>query len=342
VTVLSRYFQTLILSVCCVFASAVCFAETPLEAAQRLPIIEDADASNTQGVFFGLFRASLLTDVPEESAADLRRKPASLMWFSRFGGDFPESAVLFLHQQGMLAHIAWEPWNAYGQGIPLADIVAGKWDDYLDTYAKDAARVDLPVLLRLGHEMNGDWYPWSLDKNGRNAELYVQAFRHIVERFRKLGANKVQFVWCINNVSVPEAGWNALAASYPGDDYVNWVGIDGYNFGTSQNGSAWRSFEQTFRPAYEAVVKRAPGKPILIGEMASSETGGNKAQWIKEMFRVLPTMPNIRAITWFDILKETSWNVDSSDAAWQAMIEGLRLPWVRGNGEAMAHVGAKP
>lgn len=333
----SRLIAVCILSLLSFAASA----DKPLEAALKLPIIEDQDASNTQGVFFGIFRASLITDIAEEAPADLRRKPASIMWFSRFGATFPESAVLFLKQHGMIAHIAWEPWNAYSEGIPLADIVAGKWDDYLDTYAKEAARVDLPVILRWGHEMNGDWYPWALVKNGRNADLYIKAFRHVVERFRKAGANKVQFAWCINNVSVPEEGWNNLTASYPGDAYVDWVSIDGYNFGSSQSFSSWRSFEQTFRPAYDAVAKLAPNKPILIGETSSSEAGGNKAEWLKEMFKVLPTMPNIRAITWFDILKETSWNVDSSDEAWLAMIEGLRQPWVRGNGEAMAKLGAR-
>ena len=313
-------------------------AETSLETALSQPILEDRDTSRTDGVFFGIFRSTLVTDIVEEAATDLRFKPASVMWFSRFGAEFPESATLFLHQHGMLAHIAWEPWNAYGQGVPLAEIVAGKWDDYLDGYAKDAARVNLPIVIRLGHEMNGNWYPWGLVHNGRNADLYIQAFRHVVDRFRKAGADKVQFAWCINNESVPNEAWNHLTASYPGDEYVDWVSIDGYNFGTSTKDSRWKSFEETFRPAYDAVVQRAPSKPILIGEMSSSEAGGDKAAWIREMYRVLPSMPNIRAITWFDILKETSWNVDSSDEAWLAMLEGLRLPWMRGNGEAMAKV----
>lgn len=316
-------------------------AESPLETAQQLPVIAEQAADNLQGVFFGLFRPGLITDIAEEAPLDLRRKPASLMWFSRFGSSFPESAARFLQQNDMVAHIAWEPWNAFGEGVSLAEIAAGKWDEYLDSYARDAARVDIPVILRWGHEMNGNWYPWALAKNDRKPDAYIQAFRHVVERFRKAGAHKVQFAWCINNDSVPNEPWNHLTASYPGDDYVDWVSIDGYNFGTSQTYSQWRSFEQTFRASYDAVTKIAPGKPILIGEMASSEAGGNKAAWIRDMFKALPSMPAIRALTWFDIVKETSWNVDSSDESWLAMIEGLRAPWVRSSGAAMAAVAAR-
>lgn len=316
-------------------------AETALETALAQPILEDHDATRPDGVFFGIFRASLFTDIIEQAPADLRFKPASVMWFWRFGSDFPETALLFLKQHDMIAHIAWEPWTPYGEAIPLADIINGKWDPYIDEFARNAARVDLPLALRFGHEMNGNWYPWAVAKNDQDAKPYIEAFRHVVQRFRLAGANKVQFVWCINNDSVPQADWNALAATYPGDEYVDWLGIDGYNFGTSTKDSRWKSFEETFRPAYDAMTRRAPNKPILIGEMSSSETGGNKAAWIREMYRVLPSMPNIRAITWFDTLKETSWNIDSSDEAWLAMIEGLRLPWMRGNGEAMAKV-ARP
>jgi hypothetical protein len=72
--------------------------------------------------------------------------------------------------------------------------------------------------------------------------------------------------------------------------------------------------------------------------MASSEAGGDKAAWIQAMFAQLPHWPQVRAFTWFDIIKETSWAITSSEAAWDAMVAGLRSDYVRGNGQALLAV----
>jgi len=313
--------------------------EKRLDAALAKPVREDKGADRKDGVFFGIFRAGGLTEVAEEAPLDLRCKPASVMWFTRFGGNFPESEVSYLWSQGYVAQVTWEPMDWRGEEIPLQAVIDGKWDEYLDTYAQAAAKQNIPFMLRWGHEFNGDWYPWSLAKNGNTAAQFAAAFRHIVDRFRKAGAHKVQFVWCYNNEGVPKS-LDPFDA-YPGDDYVDWVGIDGYNFGRSQSWSKWSSFEQVFGAAYALAVKRAPGKPIVIGEMASSEVGGNKTEWLKEMFAVLPRYPQIRALTWFDINKETNWAVNSSDEVYLAFLQGLTKPYWRGNAEALIAVGAR-
>jgi len=319
----------------------VAMAESLPEAELALPVLDDANAADSQGVFFGIFREMTAPELVAEAPGDLRRKPAAVLSFSRFGGAFPQTQVLYLHQQGYVPQITWEPWGPHDEPMPLADFVNGKWDAYITQYAKDAARLDLPFMLRWGHEFNSDWYPWSLIKNGRDPQLYVQAFRRIVDIFRREGANKVQFVWCFNNDSVPNESWNSPVSAYPGDEYVDWIGIDGYNWGTSKSWSSWRSFEQVVKTAYDMAQKIAPSKPILIAEIASAETGGDKAAWIKGMFTALPNMPAIRGVSWFDLRKETAWNIDSSSGAWAAMIQGLRQPWVRGNAEAMYKVAGR-
>lgn len=319
-------------------STATTTASTPGDPSEPLPIRIDTDPGASRGVFFGVFREAGVMDVVDSAQEDYRFKPAAAMWFTRFGAPFPESAVRYLAEQGMAAQVTWEPWGARDEAIPLADIVAGKWDAYLAEYGAAAARLNLPFMLRWGHEFNGDWYPWGMARNGQSAALYVKAYRRVVERVRAAGASQVQWVWCFNNQSTPQAPWNDPALAWPGADVVDWVGIDGYNFGVSQPWSRWTPFREVFENALATAARIAPDKPVILAEMASSEAGGDKAAWIQSMFAQLPQWPQVRAFTWFDIIKETSWALTSSEAAWDAMVAGLRSEHVRGNGRALLAV----
>lgn len=309
-----------------------------LDDALAMPVLVDDNANPDSGVFFGIFREASLTDVVTDVPADLRRKPAAAMWFTRFGSAFPENQIRYLAMQGMAAQVTWEPWEANDKAISLAAINAGDWDRYIDEWGQAAARLDLPFMLRFGHEFNGDWYPWSLSKNDRDGEAYKRAFRRVVTRMRAAGAARVQHVWCFNNDSQPAQPWNDPRTAYPGDDVVDWIGIDGYNFGTSQSWSRWTPFKDLFSRSVDLANELSPRKPIILGEMGCSETGGDKAAWIRQMFADLAHMPSVRAFTWFDTIKETSWSLTSSDAAWLAAVESLRKPVVRSNGTALLSI----
>ncbi len=312
---------------------------SPIDSALKQPILADADSRSDKGVFFGVFREAALTDLVEESQADLRFKPASAMWFTRFGSVFPQDQIRYLAALGIAAQVTWEPWGAHGEPIPLQHIVDGRWDAYIDDYGRAAAALGLPFFLRWGHEFNGDWYPWCVVNNERRPELYRQAYRRVVERMRAAGANNVRWVWCFNNDDKPAAAWNDPRRAYPGDDVVDWIGIDGYNFGTSQSWSRWLSFADVFASALRTAEAIAPRKPVLLAELGCSETGGDKAAWLAHMFADLQRLPAVRAITWFDTIKETSWALSSSEASWMAAIQGLRRPGMRGNGPALLAIG---
>ena len=125
--------------------------------------------------------------------------------------------------------------------------------------------------------MNGD-EGWS----GNNAPLYVAAYRHIHDIFVAEGATNVIWAWCPNVTDVDNS--NATTMNYyPGDDYVDWTGVDGYNWGSTNGG--WQTFQEVFRNIYPLLA--AKGKPIIIGEMASTELGGDKAAWIDA---IVPTL----------------------------------------------------
>jgi beta-mannanase len=122
-----------------------------------------------------------------------------------------------------------------------------------------------------------------------------------------------------------------LRSLYPGDAYVDWTCLDGYNPGTNPVApGGWRSFDETFRATYELVTKHiAPRKPLMIGETASSEYGGSKASWITDaLTHQLPRhYPQVRALVWFNKSADgMDWIIESSPAAQAGFGAGIAAP----------------
>jgi hypothetical protein len=226
--------------------------------------------------------------------------------------------------RGALPMITWLP--RLGSGDPihqpaysLAAIAAGAHDSFIRRAAREAAAYRRPLLLRFAHEMNGAWSSWGAWVDGNTPPDYVAMWRHVVSIFHAEGAKNVRWVWSPNVYSEGAVVLNEVSAMafqpfYPGDRWVDFVALDGYNWG-ALNGQGWRSFSSVFQSSYDAIVSLAD-KPVIIGETASTELGGDKAAWIREIPAVLRTqMPRVRALIWFDREKETDWLVDSSPAS---------------------------
>ncbi|WP_217631238.1 glycosyl hydrolase [Modestobacter sp. DSM 44400] len=84
------------------------------------------------------------------------------------------------------------------------------------------------MTIRLMHEMNGNWYPWGSGANGNQPGEFVLAWRHVHDRFTALGVTNVAWTWAPNAVYT---GGAPLAPLYPGDAYVDAVGLSNYNWG---------------------------------------------------------------------------------------------------------------
>jgi beta-mannanase len=212
--------------------------------------------------------------------------------------------------------ITWEPWD-YTRGIDqpeyqLANIANGNFDAYIRSWAQGLASYDGTVLLRFAHEMNHQHYPWAIGVNGNTESDYIAAWRHIHDLFVAEGAVNVQWVWS------PLIWWEGaplIEPMYPGDAYVDWVALDGYN---NVEWGGWQSFSQIFGASYQRLTEMTD-KPIMIAEVASGEAGGSKAAWITEAFsQIQAQFPEIRAVVWFNESKETDWRVNSSNASLRA------------------------
>jgi hypothetical protein len=254
------------------------------------------------------------------------RKVSIASYYQDFasGPNFDAASATRLWNDGATPMLAWEPEDVRGPvtnqpAYSLATIIAGAHDQLITRWAREIARWRKPILLRFAPEMNGNWNPWSPGVNGNLAGQYVRAWRHVHTLFVRAGASNVVWVW---NPMINFTGSTPLANLYPGDAYVDVVGLDGYNWGTSQSWSAWQSPAQVFA-ATVAAVKRLTTRPILLCEVASSEKGGNKAAWVTNFFGYLAATPAIRGFVWFEFNKETDWRVESSLSSERAFISAL-------------------
>lgn len=254
----------------------------------------------------------------------LNGKISSISIYKQFGlennNSFSEDDINFFKSNNLKPIIAWEPWNPkedMKQSTDfLKEIPLGLHDNYIRSFALSIKKFGNRVIIRFAHEMNGNWYPW-----GNKSSEFVKAYRHIVSIFESENVTNVQWMWCINAESVPVTPIENVKDFYPGDDVVDLIGIDGLNFGTTQEESTWRTFEEIFKPAYNYLQQY--DKPIVIAETASSEIGGSKAEWVKGMFTSLPKYPKVTEIIWFNISKETDWPINSSDSSLEAFKEYL-------------------
>ncbi len=249
-------------------------------------------------------------------------KVGIVMWFMGSTDSFPPDACEEVINHGAIPLITWQPFLRGGENGDLLDyIAAGGWDSYLREWAQAARAFGKSVLIRWGHEFNGYWYDWSVPANDNDPNKFIQAWRHVHDIFTDEGATNVKWVWCPYHLSNPDEPWNDPLLAYPGDEYVDWVGLDGYNFGTSQGWSEWLPFRSIYASLIRIYSTRYPDKPIMIAEFASSEEGGDKDAWIRELLPALVDMPQIKAIVWFNTEKETDWRVESSPESLEAFRE---------------------
>ena len=273
------------------------------------------------------------------------RKGASLLSFSAPFADcfsrpcsyfpFPKGAMESLREHGTIPFLNWAsqsvPSSLHEPEYTLAAIAAGSQDAYIRDYAEQVAEWGRPFFLRFDAEMNGFWFPWSEGVNGNKPGEFVTAWRHVHDIFTSVGATNATWVWCPNVDFTRKL--TPLHGLYPGDAYVDWTCLDGFNWGNTRNSAGWQSFDQIFSSTYKRVVKIAPHKPMVIGEVASEERGGSKANWIQSTYRkITSNYRKIRAVIWFDEKDQgMHWPIESSRSATNAFAKAVSRSIYRPN-----------
>jgi hypothetical protein len=198
--------------------------------------------------------------------------------------------------------------------LPLYKAIAeGQCDAFLHKAGKNLSNIKDPFYLLFAWEMNNKDLEWSVVATGSSGQDFVMAWQRIHTIFEEEGATNVIWVFCPNTGDKTSISYKDI---YPGDEYVDWTGIDGYNWGTTQSWSQWSSFSGVFTSSYRNMTAIAPDKPMMIAEVNTTDQGGDKGAWYKDMFleEIPYKFPQIKAVIIYNedrtAQEKVNWKVD--------------------------------
>lgn len=255
-------------------------------------------------------------------------RPAVVMWFQSWSEPIiyqPQARTI--RATRVTPMVTWDPVTRAGHQVSMSAIASGRYDRYIKNSARRLRNLHTTVLLRFAHEMNLATSPFGPGHVGDDPAEYVAAWRHVVRTFRAVGARHVEFVWSPN---VDCQGACPFKPYFPGQRWIDWAALDGYNYGTAHAGT-WRSMKAVFADSYRQ-LSHLTAKPLMIAETASAGSGGSKAAWISTgLRRTVPTdFPRIRLVVWFNRQKGRDWQVDSSTASLRAFRAAVHSSTING------------
>ena len=265
----------------------------------------DAYFGPESGLEWGIFKPGY----PYEDVADLQRIEAETGHTFRFVLDYAgfgdvgfERLTALLDnakRDGRTVELTLQT-SALKTGNMVLDTLDGKYDELFNAYARIVAESGAPVLFRLCNEMNGDWCVYSAFHTAKDTDLYKAIYRYVHRIFEENGAlaNTI-WIWNPNGRSYPDFAWNDALCYYPGDEYVDVVGMTAYNTGTYYKSERWQSFPELYEDLYRE-YDALFAQPFMITEFACSSIGGDKAAWTREMLDTIGRYDRIRLAVWWD------------------------------------------
>jgi hypothetical protein len=278
-----------------------------------------------EGAWWGSYPGQAPGDVEAREAVYGRRVDV-LHRYHDWDDGWPTAEEQAYASQGRFLFEGWESRVFGGTTICWADIAAGGHDAVIDAQAQRLAAFGSRLFVGFMHEPEdnvGACRPGAVDdpKAGMGSvEEFRAAWRHIVERVRPAAPNVV-WVLCLMGHD-PAGSW----AFHPGDDVVDWVAWDPYNWANcaGRDRDRWRSLQEAARPMYAHLDAVGSAKPRMLGEFGSHDDPamGSKEQWLRDVPGALRTaMPKLKAVVAFDRLATPvpgdpcAWLADSSPQA---------------------------
>jgi hypothetical protein len=293
-----------------------------------VPDGSSSDGSSVRPLAFGVFVSDPMVggNAPWTPAAIdgftmlVGAKPTAWHWYEPFQTGFTQANFDAVTSRGFTPILSWAPSDATGAAISDAAVASGTVDGLLHAFATKAAAWGKPFYLRLGWEMNlSSIGGWGVGANGNTGADYIAMWKHVHDLVVQDGATAIRWFWCPSEIGANDP---PLSNVYPGDAYVDFVGFDAYNWGTTQSWSNWRSLVDTYKATYAAVAALT-SKPMIVGETGSAEQGGDKGMWMTQGFLTdLPAQfPRIIGVVYFDENAPPDWRVETSPGSLAAFKE---------------------
>ncbi len=255
---------------------------------------------------------------------------------------FPIESLQKFYDDGKITELTLQVSNfnnddLFGKNINF-DMYDGLLDEQIRTFARGAKAFGHPFLFRLNNEMNSDWVNYSGVAALSDPEIFIENWRRIYRIFEEEGVDNAIWIFNPNAEDCPPAHWNSYISYYPGNDYVQMIGMTGYNTGEYYKElyhEKWRTFDEIYKEPYEKYMKVFSKFPFIITEFASSSIGGDKARWISDMFESIKKYDNIKMALWwssadYDMRPETykqlarPYFLDETDETTAAFREGIK------------------
>ena len=292
-----------------------CLERGPVEKPARAAVPEVEMPIAGEAKAFGIYQwnkdSTYQTGLQSEINA-LGTSPKFAMYFVDKDMGFPKDIIHFNAERNIKTILSQEleSYSNRDDFHVLDSILAGRWDGYFRRFAREAKASHQIIYYRFGYEMNGDWMAW-----GEQPEKFTKAWRRAWKIFHEEKAANVKWVFSPNVIWDDRTVKHDIVPYYPGDKYVDVVGLDGYNFGdTHSRNHKWKSFTEVFEASLNGLKKHFPTKPLWITEIGCAE-GPGKAEWIQDFFSRFNADKDIRVFVWFNEDKqyagEPNWRWDS-------------------------------
>jgi len=205
-------------------------------------------------------------------------------WYNNI--QFPSTEVNTINSAGKIPFIRIMPRTNFEEGGPdpnysMQKIIDGDFDIALTKWAIDASNTNIPLLVEFGTEVNGNWFPWNGQYNGAGetsgygdvnlydgAERFRDAYRHVIDICNTNGASNITWFFHVDAYSEPNVSWNKIENYYPGDSYIDWLGVSIY--GAQENSEDYQEFSDIMNDIYPSLCNLS-NKPIAILEFAITE-----------------------------------------------------------------------
>ena len=231
----------------------------------------------------------------QQFASWVGTKPNLIGQYVAWGTSFDSAGAANAWSYGAMDFVVWEPWDT-----TMSKIAAGDSDSYITAFATAVRALNVPIALSFGHEFNGNWYPWGT--TGTTAAQFVAAWQHVHNLFAAAGATNVIWIWDPNDIyPVPDV---SLEQYYPGDAYVDWVGVTGY---WDQGGPD--SYSTLYLPTLEE-IRTFTQKPFIIAE-TSVQPGTDEDQSLRDLFEAVQQHSDILGFVWYDYDKGGDWRIEN-------------------------------